>query len=122
MPGEYEELVEELKKTSIPFVEYEWKNRLDTKYGLVSLDFEGDSEVGDDVKIDRTYQASVDVFLSRLSERKTAIAEIEEVLKKVCGSLWSLNSVQHETSTGLFHYEWVCEVQDNRREDEGNAV
>ena len=113
MPTEYEALVEKLKETEIPFVEYEWKNRPDSTYGVVSLDFEDGSVEGDGEKLDRTWQASVDVFLSRLSERGSVQSTIEEVLREVCGSSWELYSVQYETQTGLFHYEWVCEVMDN---------
>ena len=47
MPTEYEALVEKLKETEIPFVEYEWKNRPDSTYGVVSLDFEDGSVEGD---------------------------------------------------------------------------
>ena len=122
MPSEYETLVEELKKTEIPFVEYEWKNRPDSTYGVVSLDFEDGSEEGDGEKIDRTWQASVDVFLSRLSERKTEAETVERVLREVCGSGWWLNSIQYETNTRLFHYEWVCELQDNPEAGDDDAV
>ena len=122
MPTEYEALVEKLKETEIPFVEYEWKNRPDSTYGVVSLDFEDGSEEGDGEKIDRTWQASVDVFLYRLSERDDVIGAIEGVLREVCGSGWWLNSIQYETDTRLFHYEWVCELQDNPEAGEDDAV
>jgi hypothetical protein len=118
VPTEYEALVEKLKETEIPFVEYEWKNRPDSTYGVVSLDFEDGSEEGDGEKIDRTWQASVDVFLSRLSERESVKSTIEGVLREVCGSCWWLNSIQYETDTRLFHYEWVCELQDNPEAEE----
>ena len=122
MPTEYEALVVKLKETEIPFVEYEWKNRPDSTYGVVSLDFEDGSEEGDGEKIDRTWQASVDVFLYRLSERDDVIGAIEGVLREVCGSGWWLNSIQYETDTRLFHYEWVCELQDNPEAGEDDAV
>ena len=122
MPTEYEALVEKLKKTEIPFVEYEWKNRPDSTYGVVSLDFEDGSEEGDGEKIDRTWQASVDVFLTRLSERESVQSTIEGVLREVCGSGWRLNSIQYETNTRLFHYEWVCELQDNTEAGDNDAV
>ena len=122
MPTEYEALVEKLKKTDIPFVEYEWKNRPDSTYGVVSLDFEDGSEEGDGEKIDRTWQASVDVFLSRLSERESVQSTIEGVLREVCGSGWWLNSIQYETNTRLFHYEWVCELQDNPEAGDNDAI
>jgi hypothetical protein len=118
MPDEYEALVEALKATDIPFVEYGWKNQQTSTYGVVSLDFEDESEEGSDEKLDRSWQASVDVFFYRLSERKTIVETIETVLRSVCGSGWWLNSIQYETDTRLFHYEWVCELQDNPEAEE----
>lgn len=112
MPSEYVALVAALKLTDIPFSEYGWKTRPEGKYGVVSLDFENDSLEGDGVKQDRSWSASVDVFHEKLRERDEIIAEIEEVLTEICGSSWELNSIQHESSTGLFHYEWTCDVQD----------
>ena len=113
MPSEYERLVAALKETKIPFEEYGWEPRPEGTYGVVSLDFENGSMEGDGRKRDRTWSASVDVFFPKLADRKEVTEEIEEVLRSVCGSCWDLNSVQHETQTGLFHMEWVCEVIDN---------
>ena len=122
MPTEYTTLVEELKKTSIPFEEYGWKYRPDTKYGITSCDFESDSLEGDGEKLDAEYEASVDIFLTRLSEREQAQTEVEEVLKRVCGSRWWMNSCQFEQSTNRLHIEWVCVVKDTGAEDEDDAV
>ena len=122
MPTEYEKLVAALQATGLPFVEYEWKNRPDSTYGVVSLDFEDDSMEGDGEKLDRSHQASVDLFLSRLSERKTEAETVERVLREVCGSGWWLNSIQYETNTRLFHYEWVCELQDNPEAGDNDAI
>jgi hypothetical protein len=124
MPDEYEALVEALKTTDIPFVEYGWKNQQTSTYGVVSLDFEDESEEGSDEKLDRSWQASVDVFFYRLSERKTIVETIENVLRSVCGSGWWLNSIQHESNPDLFHYEWVCDVMNDTEEekDEDDAV
>ena len=113
MPTEYETLVAALKLTDIPFAEYGWKNRPEGTYGVVSLDMENGILNGDDGKLDRTWEASVDVFYRNLPERESVISAVEETLTEVCGSCWELNSMQYENTTGLFHIEWVCQVKDN---------
>ena len=110
MPDEYEALVAALKATGIPFEEYGWKQRPEGTYGTISLDMEVDSEDGDGEKLDRSWEASIDVFFSRLDDRKTMIKTVEDAIRSVCGSSWELNSTQYETQTRLFHVEWVCEV------------
>ena len=112
MPSEYEALVAALKLTDIPFAEYGWKKRPEGVYGVVSLDMEVSSLDGDGEKQDRIWEASVDVFLPLLSDRGDATETVEETLTAVCGSAWRQNSVQYESTTGLFHIEWICEVQD----------
>lgn len=112
MPSEYEALVAALKLTDIPFAEYAWRSRPEGTYGVVSLDFESGQLDGDGQKMDRSWEASVDVFFSRLSERDDLISTVEEILTEICGDSWELNSTQYENSTGLFHIEWVCTVQD----------
>ena len=110
MPAEYETLVAALKLTEIPFAEYGWKARPEGTYGVVSLDMEAGSLNGDGGKQDRSWEASVDVFFSKLSERANVISEIEETLTEVCGDSWELNSSQYESTTGLFHIAWVCRL------------
>lgn len=112
MPSEYEALVAALKLTDIHFAEYGWKNRPEGIYGVVGLDFENPSLDGDGQKVDRSWNASVDVFFPRLADRKDVIETIEEVLTEICGSSWELNSDKHEENTGLFHLEWTCDLQD----------
>jgi len=114
MPSEYETLVAALKLTDIPFQEYGWKTRPEGVYGIVSLDMESGSLTGDDEKIDRVYEASVDVFWPKLADRDDIIGTIEEILRDVCGSSWELNHSTYEHATGLFHAEWVCEIQDTQ--------
>lgn len=110
MPTEYTALVEALQNTSIPFKEYGWETRPDANFGVVGLDFEIGALNGDDKKQDRAFEGSVDVFFRKLSDRATLASTIEGVLESCCGSRWELNSIQHETETGLFHIEWVFRV------------
>lgn len=110
MPADYEALVAALKLTDIPFAEYGWKTRPEGIYGSVQLDMESESMDADGGKQDRAWEASVDVFFPKLSDRQNVIATVEETIEAVCGDSWELNSLQYETSTGLFHVEWVCRL------------
>lgn len=116
MPSEYEALVAALKLTDIPFAEHGWKTRPEGTYGVVSLDFESGQLEGDGLKQDRAWEASVDVFFYRLADRDDIVRTVEEILAEICGDSWNMNSVQHEAATGLFHFEWVCTVQDSAEE------
>ena len=110
MPSEYEELVEALKATNIPFEEYGWKTRPEGSYGIITPDMEAGSEDGDGEKLDRSWEVSVDLFFDRLANRKRLIKTVEDAIRSVCGNSWGLNSNQYETQTRKFHFEWVCEV------------
>ena len=110
MQTEYEALVAALKETDIPFEEYGWETRPEGTYGVITPDMEAGSMDGDGDKLDKAIEASIDVFFSRLSDRKTVIRTVENVLRECCGSSWWLNSSQHETQTKLFHFEWVCQT------------
>lgn len=118
MPTEYVRLVAALKLTSVPFAEYGWKNRPEGAYGSVQLDFEAGTLNGCGEKQDRAWEGSVDLFYPKLSDRADLIDEIEETLALICGDSWELNSTQYETDTGLFHVEWVFQVQDEPEEEE----
>ncbi len=121
MPSEYEALVAALKLTSIPFAEYGWKARPEGAYGVVQLDFEAGHLDGDNGKLDRAWEGSVDLFYPKLSDRSDLIDEIEETLTEILGSSWELNSTQYETGTGLFHVEWVFEVMDTPEPEDGET-
>ena len=121
MPSEYEALVAALKLTSIPFAEYGWKNRPEGAYGVVQLEMEAGNMNGSGTKTDRAWEGSVDLFYPKLSDRTDLIEEVEETLEAVCGNSWEMNSTQYENSTGLFHVEWVFQVQDVPAEPESGT-
>lgn len=113
MPSEYEALVAALKLTDIPFQEYGWKTRPDGAYGVVSLEFEAGQLDGEDVKADRAWEGSVDLFYPKLTDRTEMVDAVEEILTEICGASWELNSTQYEEETGLFHVEWAFQVMSN---------
>ena len=111
MNAEYEALRDDLMKTDIPFAEYGWNTRPDADcYGVISLEFEADSLEGDNVKKDRAWEGSLDLFIRLLSSRDTYIAIVEPLLEKHCDGSWRLNQIQHERDTGMLHFEWVFQV------------
>lgn len=121
MPSEYIALVAALKLTDTPVAEYGWKNRPEGAYYTVQLESETDSLDGDGLKQDRAWEGSLDLFYPKLSDRTDLIDATEEILAEICGSSWYMNSTQYETSTGLFHVEWVFEVQDGQEPDAPEA-
>jgi hypothetical protein len=121
MPSEYIALVAALKLTDTPVAEYGWKNRPEGAYYTVQLESETDSLDGDGLKQDRAWEGSLDLFYPKLSDRTDLIDATEEILAEICGSSWYMNSTQYENSTGLFHVEWVFEVQDGQEPDAPEA-
>lgn len=96
--------------SGIPFAEYGWDKRPDGDYGVVAIDFEGESFIGDDLKVDRTFEGSVDLFFFRLADQETYRETVELILSEYCESGWQMSSFQHESGTGLFHIEWTFSV------------
>ena len=121
MPSEYIALVAALKLTDTPVAEYGWKNRPEGAYYTVQLESETDSLDADGLKQDRAWEGSLDLFYPKMSDRTDLIDATEEILAEICGSNWYMNSTQYETSTGLFHVEWVFEVQDGQEPDAPEA-
>ena len=111
MPKEYEDLVKKLKESGIPFVEYGWDTCPNGDYGVVSLDFEADSLNGDDGKRMTSWQGSVDLFVRMKKDLERLKDLVENAREEVCEASWQVNSIQHESQTGYFHYEWVFEVE-----------
>ena len=120
MPEEYTKLVEALKALTqgespnlvrLPMAEGEWNTRPDTvSYGIVQLDFEADALRGNNTKVCTAYEGSVDLFSLQRSGAGW-VELITETLTEHCEGCWSLNSHQYERETGLFHWEWVFQVE-----------
>ena len=124
MPEKYEDLVEALKDlqqpkdptakepvyVTLPMAEQEWYTRPDeVSYGIVSLDFEAGQLNGDDRKTATAWEGSVDLF-SLIRSGAGWVEMITEALTEHCDGSWSLNSHTYERETGLFHWEWVFQV------------
>ena len=127
MPDEYNVLVADLKTleqpldagtteeepemVTLPMAEDEWNTRPDTvSYGTVRLDFEADAFYGDNRKIAAAYEGSVDLF-SLVRNGAGWIPLIRAALTRHCDGAWRLNHHTYERETGLFHWEWVFQVE-----------
>ena len=106
----FDELVRELQDiTGVQFAEYEWETRPDGNFGTVQLDFEAEDDDGDDCKINRAWEGSVDLYTH--TKAMLTVAAVESALETVCGGSWYLNSEQYERETGLIHREFVFQIE-----------
>lgn len=106
----YDTLVNKLQSLSgVEFAEYEWRTRPAGDFGTVQLDFEAKSDDGDDLKQDRAWEGSVDLFTQ--GNKWTIVAAVESVLAELFGNSWYLNSTQYERETGLIHREFVFQME-----------
>ena len=121
MPEEYTTLVAALKALTqgtspdpvitLPMAENEWNPRPDAdSYGIVALDFEADALYGDNLKQITAYEGSIDLF-SRSKDGAGWVELIAQTLIEYCDGAWSLNSHQYERENGIFHWEWVFQVE-----------
>lgn len=117
MPEEYAALVEAMKgltqdDETLPVAENDWNTRPDTEsYGIIACEFEADALNGDNAKLAAAYEGSVDLY-SRKKDGAGWIPLIRRALAAHCESAWHLNSHNYERETGLFHWEWVFQVEE----------
>lgn len=106
----FDQLVSALKSiTGVQFTEYEWKTRPNGNFGTVQIDFEAEDDEGDDGKIDRAFEGSVDLYTH--GKQMLTVAAVESALETVCSGSWYLNSEQYERETGLIHREFVFQIE-----------
>ena len=106
----FDELVTALQNTGVPFAVDEWATRPDADFGVVAIDGTGAILTGDNCHAECAYTGTVDLFLHTLSAE--TVAAIEAALTSVCEGCWRLNSHQWERNEGIFHWEWVFQVED----------
>ena len=121
MPTEYENMVtamkaltqgEEPNTVTLPVAENDWNTRPDTEsYGIITLDFEPDALHGDNLKQETACEGAMDLY-SRRKDGAGWIPLIRETLTEHCEGAWHLNHHTYERETGLFHWEWVFQVEE----------
>ena len=106
----FDQLVTLLKAIKgVKFEEYEWETRPDGNFGTVQIDFEAETDNGDDGKQGRAFEGSVDLFTK--GKEMTIVAAVETALETVCEGSWYLNNEQYEKETGLIHREFVFQIE-----------
>ena len=106
----FDELVRLLQEIeNVKFREYEWKTRPPGNFGTIQLDFEAEDDNGDDCKIDRAWEGSVDLFTH--GKEMMIVSAVESALETICSGSWYLNSEQYEKETGLVHREFVFQIE-----------
>jgi len=111
MPEDYMNLAEALQEIGLPCAENAWNTRPKGSYITYALEFEADADYGDNLKIGRAWEGSIDLFAT--SKRGDGYpAQIEAALNANCDGCWRCE--RHgtwEQETGLFHFEWVFQVE-----------
>ena len=106
----FDELMRKLQAIQgVAFAEYEWKTRPAGNFGTVQLDFEPESDNGNDLKQDRAWEGSVDLYTH--GKEMLIVAAVESALEDVCEGSWYLNNEQYERETGLIHREFVFQIE-----------
>ena len=106
----YDELLAALKEIEgLKVAEYEWQTRPNGNYCTVQIDFEAADSLGDDMKQDRAFEGSIDLYTK--GKQMMIVAAVESALAEVCESSWELNSEQYEHETGLIHREFVFQME-----------
>ena len=96
---------------TLPVAENEWNNRPNTdNYSTIMYEFEAGMLEGDNLKQDRAFEGSIDLY-SRKKDGDGWVPLIEEVLTRHCDSCWTLNYHEKEAGTNLFRWEWTFQVE-----------
>lgn len=122
MPEEFAELMADMKaltraattseaEETLPVAENEFQTRPNAvSYGIIHFEFEVSSLDGDNLKQERAFEGSMDLY-SKEKHGDGWVPLIEEVLTRHCDSCWMLNYHEKEAGTNLFRWEWTFQVE-----------
>lgn len=105
----FDELLEALRSTGIPFAAYAWNVAPQAPYGIVSLEGAGYSVGADDEIAHLALRGTIDLFLN--GPDVTPASDVMQILNGLVA--WRLNTVQFEEDTRLVHWEWFFEYAQN---------
>ena len=103
----FDDLLDALNDTKIPFAAYRWDTAPDAPYGTIQLEGSGDTVPGDGEIQEQAIRGSVDLYAPDYDS--TWPETVQAVLNGFVS--WRLNSVQFESSPRLIHYEWIFEME-----------
>lgn len=106
----YEQLLEALKGTGIPFAEYAWvdASQMPGDWGVIAPDGAGRDLLADGIHLSPVGSGSIDLFTH--DQGRAQAATVQMALDSFHEVAWRLNSVQYEPDTHLMHYEWLFEI------------
>lgn len=112
MPQDYEALAEDLKAIGLPCAENAWTTRPAGNYITYALEFEADALNGDDRKVARAWEGSVDLYATE-KHGGGYFEAVEAALEENCGAAWRCETFgRWDRESGLFHFEWVFQVEE----------
>ena len=106
----YSDLITALRATGLPLAEWAWEGQEgppQTDYLVVALDGQGESLWANTHMAERALEGSIDLFA--YTDGRNNAATVEGVLNSI-DCAWYLSSIQHESDTGLIHYEWIFQM------------
>ncbi len=106
----FDELLDAINATGIPWAEDQWFPRPpNDDYIVVSLEGDGATLDGDDLHQERAATGTVDLYLHTPNRAKEAL--VEAALTTICEGAWQMNSRQRETNPHLIHVEYVFDLE-----------
>ena len=106
----YEELKALLNAIEgIQFAEYEWATRPAGNHGVYQLEFDADSDTGDDGHVDRAMEGSVEIWTQ--GHCGLIAAAVESALETVCEGSWELNDMGVDHAVGMLRREYVFQME-----------
>ncbi|MBQ9325171.1 MAG: hypothetical protein IJ246_05315 [Clostridia bacterium] len=103
----FEELLEKLRATGIPFEAYEWTPAPAYDYGTLSIDGGADMLYSDNGDEEHAVSGTVDLYVHSASTTNPRLVQ-----QAMHGISWRLSSVQYEAETRIVHWEWVYQLPD----------
>lgn len=105
----YQQLIEALQASGIPFAEVSWDQRPDTNYGVIAIDGAADTLAADQQIVNQAPQGTVDLYTR--SNDRADMQTVQDILNGFDGCAWYLNSMQYEDNERLIHWEWVFSLE-----------
>ncbi len=108
--GQYATLAAALNNIDgITFTEYAWATRPKGNHGTYQIDFQVDSDIGDDGHIDQAEEGSVDIWTA--GRGADIAAAVEAALEAVCGGSWYKNLEEVDQETRMLRREYVFQME-----------
>jgi hypothetical protein len=112
MTDAYNGFAAAIKALQIPAAENAWTTRPDVpSYIVFGLEFETEGDTGDNAKVARTFEGSIDLF-STAKDGEGFPEIIEGILTDWFECGWTMNLKAWEPDTRIFHWEWVFDTEE----------